>query len=88
MIRTAIINAIRRCLQQETYGYIDTTTFRFEFGEGEFADSEGDSYFYHIEYHIDTSEWVFEEWYTDEVHVAELTIGEENYIKAVVKELL
>lgn len=88
MIRTDLLNAIQATLRSKAYGYIDKDTFRFEFGEGKFADEDGDSYFFHVEYQLDNKKWIFEKWYEDEVCDAELTLQEKNYVKAVIKELL
>ena len=44
-----MIQAIKQALHNRTYGYIDKDTFGFEFGEGMFADEDGDAYFYHVE---------------------------------------
>lgn len=88
MIRNDIIKQIKVALQNHTYIYLDKNTFCFEFGEGVFVDKDGDSYFYHVEYHLDVKEWVFQKWYEDEVVDAELPLEEQNYIIAVVKELM
>lgn len=89
MIRDDIIQAIRLALQNQTYGYIDKETFRFEFGEGLFVDEDGDACFYHVECSpLKEKEWVFQKWYEDEVCDAQLPLAEQNYIIAVVKELL
>lgn len=89
MIRDNIIKAIRQALENHSYGYIDKETFRFEFGEGMFADEDGDGFFYHVECSLQNKkEWIFQKWYENEVCDAQLTLAEQNYIIAVVKELL
>lgn len=88
MIRKDIMKEMQHALQNNSYGYIDKNTFSFEFGEGVFTDEDGNPCFYHIEYHIDTNTWVFQKWYEDEVCDANLPASEENYIIAVVKELM
>lgn len=88
MIRAKIVKAVQSSLKRNSYNYIDNVTFCFDFGEGELVDKDGDSYFVHVEYHLNTGEWVFENWYEDETCKADLDPGEERYIKAVIKELL
>lgn len=90
MIRDTIIQAIRQALQNHTYGYIDKGTFEFEFGEGTFIDEDGDAYFYHVECSLLLNEkkWVFQKWYEYEVCDAQLPLTEQNYVIAVIKELL
>ena len=53
--------------------YIDKNTFCMDFGDGELKDSDGEDYFWHIEYHLDTKEYIFEIWYENEHRNATLT---------------
>ena len=89
MNRDTMIQAIKQALHNRTYGYIDKDTFSFEFGEGMFADEDRDGFFYHVECSLlNEKEWIFQKWYEDEVLDAQLPLAEQNYIIAVVKELL
>lgn len=38
----------------------------FDFGDGEFVDSDGDSYFIHVEYNPDKNKWIAEVWWEDD----------------------
>lgn len=89
MIRDDIRNEIQHCIiYNRGFKYLDKNTFVFEFGDGKFVDEDNEPCFYHIEYHLDTNEWVFQKWYEDEICDAELTSDEEQYIMAIVKELM
>lgn len=88
MLSDTIIKAIQLALQKQTYGYIDKSAFCFEFGDGQFTDEDGDSFFYHTEYHLDTRQWIFQKWYEDEVCEAQFNVEEKNYVVAVMKELM
>ena len=89
MIRDDIRNEIQHCIiYNREFKYLDKNTFVLEFGDGKFVDEDNEPCFYHIEYHLDMNEWVFQKWYEDEICDAELTSDEEQYIIAVVKELM
>lgn len=53
MLSDTSIKAIQLALQNQTYGYIDKSAFCFEFGDGQFTDEDGDSFFY-------TRQWIFQ----------------------------
>ena len=42
------------------YNWSDEDTYGFDFGDGEFKDSEGLDYFIHLEYHVADDEWIVE----------------------------
>lgn len=89
MIRDDIRNEIQYCITYNRgFKYLDKNTFVFEFGDGKFVDEDNEPCFYHIEYHLDANEWVFQKWYEDEICEAEFHADEEQYIIAVVKELM
>lgn len=48
------------------YHWLDDDTFIFDFGDGEFTDSENLAYFLHLEYHVKDNEWVIEIWWEDD----------------------
>ena len=48
------------------YHWIDENTFIFDFGDGEFVDSEEHDYFIHFEYHLDNDKWIVEIWWEDD----------------------
>ena len=53
--------------------WLDNDTYVFQFGEGEFSDSEGDDYFLRFEYHVSDEEWVIEIWWElDNIDISEL----------------
>ena len=64
------------------YGWLDNDTFGFDFGDGEFVDSEGDDYFIHIEYHVTDNKWIVEIWWEDDnIDIEELDkIDADEYI--------
>lgn len=49
-----------------TTSWSDDDTFGFDFGDGEFTDSEDMDYFIRFEYHVADNEWVIEIWWEDE----------------------
>lgn len=48
------------------YLWRDVITFVFDIGDGDLVDSDGDNYFIHVEYHVDTDKYVYEIWWDDE----------------------
>lgn len=52
--------------------WYDNNTFIFEFGDGEFTDSDSE-YFIHFEYHVEDREWIIEIWWQDDnININEL----------------
>ena len=72
------------------YEWTHEHCFTFDFGDGEFVDDEGDSYFIHCQYEDDTdSEFFFELWYEDDLTEADIiTDDEREYIKHFMIELM
>lgn len=55
------------------HSWSDDDTFGFDFGDGEFTDSEGMDYFIRFEYHVANNEWVVEIWWeNDSINIDEL----------------
>lgn len=51
----------------------DSDTFGFDFGDGEFTDSENMDYFIRFEYHVKEDEWIVEIWWeNDSINIDEL----------------
>lgn len=72
------------------YGWSDDDTFRFDFGDGEFVDSEENDYFIHFEYHISDNKWIVEIWWEDDsIGIDELDkVDADEYItKQEIKEI-
>ena len=51
------------------YNWLDDDTFGFDFGDGDFVDSEGKDYFIHLEYHVADEEWITEIFWDDNAAV-------------------
>lgn len=49
-----------------SYEWFDEDTFGFDFGDGDFTDSEDMDYFIRLEYHVSDDEWIAEIWWEDE----------------------
>lgn len=60
----------------------DEDTFGFDFGDGEFVDSEGNGYFIRFEYHVSDDEWIVEVWWeNDFVNINNLSLSDaDEYI--------
>ena len=86
MIRDKIVLDVQKSVLNGKYRYLDKDTFVFEFDGG--VDKDGDKYFYHIERLIDKNKWVFQRWYKDDITNADFNQQEEQYIIAVVKNLM
>ena len=48
------------------YKWLNTDTLVFDFGDGEFTDSEENDYFLHFEYHVADNKWIIEIWWEDD----------------------
>jgi len=80
MIREKIKNSVIESIEQGHCSYNGLSVV-FDFGDGEFFDKNGESYFYHIEFHRDTNEWIYEQWYEDEVVETDLSKEEKEFIQ-------
>ena len=68
--------------------YFDENTFCVDIGDGELNDKDGENYFWHIEYHLDIEEYVFEMWYDDYFTTVILSPEEREYLIMFVQQLM
>lgn len=61
------------------YRWLDDDTFIFEFGDGEFVDSEGYDYFIHFEYHVSDDKWIIEVFWDSDSEIVGFD-GSDEYI--------
>lgn len=70
--------------------WLDDRTLVVDIGDGEFIDADGDHFFIHCEYHIDTDETIFEVWWGGDHMEADenyVTAQERDEIKQFMKEV-
>ena len=73
------------------WNWLDKNTFVLDFGDGEFVDADGDSFFIHCEYHLDNHTFIFEIYWEDSVMKADenyISDSDKEYVKQFMKKLM
>lgn len=77
--------------EKVSYGWAwdDADTFGFDFGDGDFTDSEGDEYFIRLEYHVADDEWIVEIWWEDVnvINVNEVSFADDYITKDEIEKV-
>ena len=73
------------------WNWLDENTFILDFGDGEFIDADGDSFFIHCEYHLDNQKFIFEIYWEDFIMEADenyISDSDKEYIKQFIRKLI